>query len=582
MSIETLQPLSCASCFENATGEGTNRLFKVDGSDHNITSLASRRAQLLQQRRQQSLQAIPKSLRVLASPVPNPVPSQPSHAPVSENNCETLPNAAGLTSDSEGKGLLQPASFRRGPAIAIYKYPPKTLLGDLWTLQNSIIHRISVLRQIHSQSAAGANNESLCRQVESQLETAGFFVPHPRKKEDVEVAALQDRLSHFALRLAFSQDTGAREWFISQEARLLQIKLQAQHSRLTQGEANLISGRVLEKKWLDMVAPVLKLLGVDYTVITYNPGSMDPTSRKLWDRLLATFSQQRITTVLRMPWWPHLGYHIKRQRCYLEDGYGFVPPQDVESVILAGFRRLLTNSFAMLRKQQFAINSVVFSDPQLGPLLRTIADGGHLQVTSPLTTTQAPQLTLENLEQLSAASFPPCMKHLYYNFKRTRHLRHWGRLQLWLFLKACGLGLDAQLHWWRSIWSEPDKFDKEIRYNLRHAYGQEGKRADYPAFSCSKIIAGNPSPGNGDFHGCPFRHFDSEPLKQFLNKYYNIPARDLPGILALKESHEYQLACLELFKVTHHGVEADGVGNHPNAYFAESCRHHAPSSAAKP
>lgn len=46
-----------------------------------------------------------------------------------------------------------------------------------------------------------------------------------------------------------------------------------------------------------------------------------------------------------------------------------------------------------------------------------------------------------------------------------------------------GLSIEEALVFWRKSFSkiQDDKFNKEYRYNIRHSYGLEGKRANYAA-----------------------------------------------------------------------------------------------------
>lgn len=49
--------------------------------------------------------------------------------------------------------------------------------------------------------------------------------------------------------------------------------------------------------------------------------------------------------------------------------------------------------------------------------------------------------------------------------------------------QVLGLSIDEAVAFWRQSFSniQDDKFNKEYRYNIRHSYGLEGRRANYPA-----------------------------------------------------------------------------------------------------
>ena len=52
------------------------------------------------------------------------------------------------------------------------------------------------------------------------------------------------------------------------------------------------------------------------------------------------------------------------------------------------------------------------------------------------------------------------MQQLHTGLRANHHLRHWGRMQYGLFLKAIGLSLDEALKFWRSEFSKVMDVDK--------------------------------------------------------------------------------------------------------------------------
>ncbi|KAJ1672867.1 DNA primase subunit pri2 [Spiromyces aspiralis] len=167
------------------------------------------------------------------------------------------------------------------------------------------------------------------------------------------------------------------------------------------------------------------------------------------------------------------------------------------------------------------------------------------------------------------------MAQLHTSLKADSHLRHFGRMQLGLFLKGIGLPLPEALIYWRRAFSRKftdDQFQKSYAYNIRHNYGMEGRRTDYTPYSCAKIITTN-APGAGDHHGCPFRHAGAGRLKALLC-HGGLGGAEAGEVAELARQGHYQVACtkyLELRLRQRRGgaapaVALDGI-THPNQYF---------------
>ncbi|KAK1857682.1 hypothetical protein I4F81_000297 [Pyropia yezoensis] len=110
-----------------------------------------------------------------------------------------------------------------------------------------------------------------------------------------------------------------------------------------------------------------------------------------------------------------------------------------------------------------------------------------------------------SLPQLAEAipAMPLCMRNMLAALRDDHHLRHGARMQLGLFLKACGLTMDESLTLFKTEFGRgtitAEKFDRQYAYNIRHYYGKEGHRKSLNAFSCTKIMGERP--GAGEHHG---------------------------------------------------------------------------------
>ena len=365
-----------------------------------------------------------------------------------------------------------------------------------------------------------------------------------------------DATSHFILRLAYCQSEELRRWFLQQESALLQHRLsELSDKQLAQSVRKYTQVEPISKHEKEAFQePLLQF--------------MNPTE-------FAT------TTFYAVPFTQALDLVAKRQ-CYLHRGRAFVPQHRVVSILLHKFRAELSRQLVTMTLETQQSDEGV----RVLPLLKNL----HSCLTQPeptesgnalasLTATSVPQYTQH---------MPLCMRQLQTGLQQDKKLKHWGRQQYGLFLKAAGLSMDDALAFFQRSFSRMtgEEFQKQYSYNIRHMYGKEGKRANYTAYNCSKIILGN-APNVGDHHGCPYKHYDAEHLATLLRQLNIGNESDRRAIVGLKKSHQYQLACAKHFEAQHpqassRGMELDNVGNHPNAWFRASVEYQSIGALVSP
>lgn len=73
----------------------------------------------------------------------------------------------------------------------------------------------------------------------------------------------------------------------------------------------------------------------------------------------------------------------------------------------------------------------------------------------------------------------------------------------------------------------------------RRLAGKEGKRTSYSPYSCMKIIMG-PAPGQGEHHGCPYRHQSEQSISALFGSM-NINGADREKIMVHVKKQAFQV-----------------------------------------
>ena len=429
------------------------------------------------------------------------------------------------------------------------------------------------------------SNDQIRAVIDDTLKREGLF--QDRHSSSAATSINVDEASHYILRISYCQTEELRRWFLQMECELLRHRL-ASNIDWTKSVRSIMNLKLLaEPRKTDLQVPLYELFK-----------NTQPNSK------IMEFREMNFYCV---PFLEALDLLSKRE-CYLHQGMAYITEHKLVTILLQRFRTSLSQSLLYMCQHNHTLSSSSSSSSKttsnqsnhpstgaaessrLEPFLRNI----NRCLTNPSSDTtdidgnnmNAGTITASTLLQYRN-NMPLCMRQLQVGLEQDKKLKHWGRLQYGLFLKGAGMSMeDAIVFFARHFTTVTnEQFQKEYAYNIRHMYGKEGKRASYTPYNCNKIILGNaPSGGSGEHHGCPYKHYDVDHLDMVLKEVHISNAADRNEIMKLKQSHQYQLACVKQFEIQHQKYSSsssssnaiidtsmlDNVGNHPNAWFRAS------------
>ncbi|KAJ7524492.1 hypothetical protein O6H91_17G007600 [Diphasiastrum complanatum] len=424
-----------------------------------------------------------------------------------------------------------------GSRLSLYETAPNVEVS-LEEFEQFALDRLRVLKGIEEVRARRKRLEELDTVV------IDLWRKHMRTPNAADLNK-KDVVSHFVLRLAYCRTEELRRWFLAMESALFRHRFRCESSDS-------------QRKLMDDYKLPFKAISVaEFEVLKDKLGQVCRSLNQPLPTADSAYYKVPFEEV------PDL---VANRKILLGGGHAFVPREQQLALLVVGqFRTRLSKALVLTNRKWTSVCAEDEKD-RLAPIVESLSTrylgADYTQPDSKR------DISSKDLDNLAKTSFPLCMHHLFKKLREDHHLRHGGRQQLGLFLKGIGLKLEDALAFWKNEFSHkigPDKFDKEYAYNVRHNYGKEGKKTDYTPYSCVRIIMS--TPGVGDHHGCPYRHFSEENLRATLGTLrLSTPA--VAEVLEKVRSHHYQLACATAFEAIH-GSPSEGI-NHPNQYFDQS------------
>ncbi|EPT06137.1 DNA primase large subunit [Fomitopsis schrenkii] len=444
--------------------------------------------------------------------------------------------------------------------LNFYEKPP---LGDITIeeFETCALDRLRILAEIESSFVRNRPWDELMKITEAQCGKYLQLNSNSAHTLGLDAQRRKDHVGHYVLRLAFCRSEELRRRFVKAETTLFRVR----YDRDDWGERDVFL-KSRDFGWEELSEEEKQAHEKELVAASAWMNSRDVDPMK--DRYYKVK-------------WTRVPDLVEKRRVLLKGGMAWVPSREQSSIVFQEFQTTLAKALEMTAKALPFLDE----DTRIVPILNNLSQGFLAGVSSEWSTATAgsgDELTADMIDDMAKKHFPACMRNLHECLRRDKHLKHFGRLQYGLFLKVLGLSIDEAITFWRRSFSnlQDDKFNKEYRYNIRHSYGLEGKRANYPAKSCQQILTSD-QPGTGDSHGCPYRHFSPDNLQTALLSMYSnqgLTSADLPDIMHAVKANHFHVACTRVFEITHarQGVaKGEGVGGgesatHPNQYAARS------------
>ena len=310
-----------------------------------------------------------------------------------------------------------------------HTYPDPEFLSNTEHLISIISKRTMLLKKINdlSMSEKVQNQEIPMHQWHSEIEKNYF-----KNEED-------DLISHLILRLALSNSEDSAKWLVEHELAFFANKF-------------------------------LKANENDRMTFLRTCGSFEKITHHQQSHFRVAFEQV-----------PSL---VAQRKVNLENGFALVPEANIVEFAKEMFRLELLRNVDISRKCIHFFED----DPRMLQILKMFSNA-HLELTTNTQVDYSSGISVHNAEDVSKTKhmFPPCMASLQDHLESKSHLKHGGRMQYGLFLKALGLPVQEALKFWKKSFKNitEDTFSKQYAYNIRHNYGLEGKKADYKPFKYS-------------------------------------------------------------------------------------------------